>query len=50
MKVLFTDHNFPDVEFERALFAAAGIQMKVAQCSCVEDVIAESAEIGRAHV
>ncbi len=44
MKVLFTDHNFPDVEFERSLFAAAGIQMKVAQCSCVEDVIAESVD------
>ena len=44
MKVLFTDHIFPDVEFERSLFAAAGIQMKVAQCSSVDHVIAESAD------
>ncbi len=44
MKVLFTDHNFPDVEFERSLFAAAGIQMKVAQCASVDDVIGESAD------
>ena len=44
MKVLFTDHNFPDVEFERSLFAAAGIQMKVAQCASVEEVIREAAD------
>jgi phosphoglycerate dehydrogenase-like enzyme len=42
MKVLFTDHNFADVEFERALFAAAGITMKVAQCKTTDDVIRES--------
>ena len=44
MKVLFTDHNFPDVEFERSLFAAAGIQMKVTQCATVDEVIGESAD------
>jgi D-3-phosphoglycerate dehydrogenase len=44
MKVLFTDHGFPDVELERALLAAAGISLKVAQCETVEDVIRESAD------
>jgi D-3-phosphoglycerate dehydrogenase len=44
MKVLFTDHRFPDVEIERALLAAAGIGLKVAQCKSVEDVIRESAD------
>ena len=42
MKVLFTDHGFPDIEIERSLFAAAGIELKVAQCKSVDDVIRES--------
>lgn len=44
MKVLYTDHGFPDVELERALLTAAGITLKVAQCATVEDVIGESAD------
>ena len=44
MKVLYTDHGFPDVELERALLTAAGIALKVAQCATVEDVIGESAD------
>ena len=39
MKVLFTDHGFPDIEIESSLFTAAGIELKVAQCKSVEDVI-----------
>ena len=42
MKVLFTDHGFPDIEIERSLFTAAGIELKVAQCKSVDDVIRES--------
>lgn len=44
MKVLYTDHGFPDAELERSLLAAAGIALKVAQCATVEDVIGESAD------
>jgi phosphoglycerate dehydrogenase-like enzyme len=39
-KVLFTDHNYSDVEHERGLLAAAGIELVVAQCKTEDDVIA----------
>ena len=42
MRVLFTDHGFPDIEIERSLFTAAGIELKVAQCQSADDVIRES--------
>jgi D-3-phosphoglycerate dehydrogenase len=38
--VLFTDHDFPDVELERRLFADADIELIVAQCRTEEEVIA----------
>jgi len=37
--VLFADHDFPDVELERALFAHAGVPLRVAQCASEADVI-----------
>ena len=42
MKVLFTDHDFPDYSIEREVIEGAGIEMKTAQCKTVEDVIRES--------
>ncbi len=40
MKVLITDHDFPDVELEKSLFREAGIEVAVAQCRTEEEVIA----------
>jgi D-3-phosphoglycerate dehydrogenase len=37
--VLITDHGFADVERERAIFAAAGIELAVASCKSEADVI-----------
>ena len=42
MKVLFTDQNLSDVEIEREVLGPAGIELKLAQCVSVEDVIRES--------
>ena len=42
MKFLITDHDFPDVDLELALFRDAGIPAAVAQCRTEEDVIAAS--------
>jgi len=42
MKVLFTDHDFPDVSIERGVLEAAGIELKLAQCHSVEEVIREA--------
>jgi D-3-phosphoglycerate dehydrogenase len=39
MKVLITDYDFPDLELERGLFAAAGIEMAAAQCRSEQAVI-----------
>jgi phosphoglycerate dehydrogenase-like enzyme len=39
-RALFADHDFPDVELERALFAAGGVELVVAQCRTEDDVIA----------
>ncbi len=41
MKVLFTDHDYLDVALEERIFAAAGIELKVAQCRTAEDVVRE---------
>ncbi len=40
MKILITDHDFPDVELEKSLFREAGLEVAVAQCRTEEDVIA----------
>ena len=37
--ILFADHDFPDIEPERALFAEAGLALRVAQCRSEADVI-----------
>ena len=42
MKILLTDHHFPDLAIEEEIFATAGIEFKVAQCKTHEDVIRES--------
>jgi phosphoglycerate dehydrogenase-like enzyme len=39
-KVLFSDHEFPDIELERSLFAAAGVELVAAQCRTDDEVIA----------
>ena len=38
--ILFADHDYPDVELERALFREAGVEMVTAQCNSEEQVIA----------
>jgi D-3-phosphoglycerate dehydrogenase / 2-oxoglutarate reductase len=38
--VLITDCDHPDVELERAVFAAAGLEVRLAQCRTEEDVLA----------
>ncbi len=43
MKVLITDHDFKDLELERALFGAAGVELVTAQCRSQDEVIAASA-------
>lgn len=39
-KILLSDHDFPDLALEQALFARHGIDMAVAQCSTEDEVIA----------
>jgi D-3-phosphoglycerate dehydrogenase len=39
MKVLITDHDFPDIALERKLFAEAGVELVEAQCRTEEAVI-----------
>jgi D-3-phosphoglycerate dehydrogenase len=39
-KVLFADYDYPDIGFERGLFAAAGAELATAQCKSDTDVIA----------
>jgi D-3-phosphoglycerate dehydrogenase len=43
MKILITDYDFPDLELEQALYAAAGVEVVVAQCRTEDDVIKASA-------
>jgi D-3-phosphoglycerate dehydrogenase len=38
-RVLFSDHDFPDIDLERDLFAGHGIDLVVAQCRTEDDVI-----------
>ena len=38
-RVLLSDHEFPDVELERQLFASAGVEMVAAQCRTDVEVI-----------
>ena len=40
MKVLLTDHDFPDVDLELALYRDAGVEVAAAQCRTEADVIA----------
>ncbi len=39
-RVLFSDHDFPDIDLERRLFEAAGVELVVAQCRTEGDVVA----------
>jgi D-3-phosphoglycerate dehydrogenase len=39
-RILFADHDFPDIALERDLFARHGIDVEVAQCRTEEEVIA----------
>jgi phosphoglycerate dehydrogenase-like enzyme len=43
MKVLITDYDFKDLQLERALFDAAGVELVTAQCRSEDEVIAASA-------
>lgn len=43
VRFLITDYDFPDLELERALFRAAGVELAVAQCRTEDDVIAAAA-------
>lgn len=38
-QILFADHDFPDVDLERELFADAGLTLKLAQCKTEAQVI-----------
>lgn len=42
MKVLITDHDFPDLDLEKTLYADAGVELVTAQCRTEDDVIRES--------
>ena len=39
-KVLYADNNYDEIEFERTLFAAAGVEVVMGQCRTEDDVIA----------
>ena len=41
-KVLFSDNDFPDIAQEREIFAAAGVELVVAQCRTEDEVIASA--------
>jgi D-3-phosphoglycerate dehydrogenase len=41
-RFLITDHDFPDLELELALYREAGMEARVAQCRTEDDVIRES--------
>ncbi len=43
MKVLITDHDFPDLELERKLFADAGVEVVEGRCRTEDDVVAAAA-------
>ena len=39
MQILFADYDFPDIELEREIFAGAGLDLKLAQCTQEAQVI-----------
>lgn len=39
MQILFADYDFPDVDLEREIFSAAGLDLKLAQCTGDAQVI-----------
>src|SRR5512144_1402957 len=39
MQILFADYAFPDIELEREIFAGAGLDLKLAQCTAEAQVI-----------
>jgi D-3-phosphoglycerate dehydrogenase len=39
--VLYSDNDYPDAALEAALFGAAGIELRLAQCKTEDDVIAQ---------
>jgi phosphoglycerate dehydrogenase-like enzyme len=39
-KVLFADYDFPDIDLERSLFDAAGVELATAQCRSEDELIA----------
>jgi phosphoglycerate dehydrogenase-like enzyme len=41
-RILYADHNYADIDLERALFEPAGHEIVVAQCKTEEDVIANA--------
>ena len=42
MRFLITDHDFPDVDLELAMFREGGFEVKVAQCRTEDELIAAS--------
>ncbi len=44
MRALITDYDFPDIELEREVFRAGGIEHDVAQCRSEDDLIAAAPE------
>ena len=46
MQVLFADHDFPDVDLERRIFADAGLDLELAQCRSDSQVIAAARDCG----
>ncbi|MFO1316172.1 MAG: C-terminal binding protein [Burkholderiales bacterium] len=45
-KVLYADNDYADIELERSMFAAAGIELVAAQCKAEDDVIAHAQGCG----
>jgi phosphoglycerate dehydrogenase-like enzyme len=39
MKILITDHDFPDLALEQALYQAAGVEVVIAQCRSEDEVV-----------
>jgi D-3-phosphoglycerate dehydrogenase / 2-oxoglutarate reductase len=44
LRVVVTDHGFPDLEAERNIVASIGAELEVAQCKTAEEVIASATE------
>ncbi|MGC1816280.1 MAG: C-terminal binding protein [Casimicrobiaceae bacterium] len=43
-RILFADHDFPDIDLERGIFTAAGVDVATAQCRTAAEVIAAAKE------